>query len=130
MDYIIRKNSIVYVDEVLIDKTLRKYLIDLSKSYFKNIKSIRDTVKTKLKIYRNIPLDISKDIFLVPITSLNINYYINYSRLKETYTKDGITTFIFNDGRVINLTISKQIMDRINKNVEKVYDYISLIEYF
>jgi len=130
MDYIIRKNSIVYVDEVLIDKTLRKYLIDLSKSYFKNIKSIRDTVKTKLKIYRNIPLYISKDIFLVPITSLNINYYINYSRLKETYTKDGITTFIFNDGRVINLTISKQIMDRINRNVEKVYDYISLIEYF
>ena len=64
MDYIIRKNSIVYVDEVLIDKTLRKYLIDLSKSYFKNIKSIRDTVKTKLKIYRNIPLYISKDIFL------------------------------------------------------------------
>ena len=130
MDYIIRKNSIVYVDEVLIDKTLSKYLIDLSKSYFKNIKSIRDTVKTKLKIYRNIPLYISKDIFLVPITSLNINYYINYSRLKETYTKDGITTFIFNDGRVINLTISKQIMDRINRNVEKVYDYISLIEYF
>ena len=130
MDYIIRKNSIVYVDEVLIDKTLRKYLIDLSKPYFKNIKSIRDTVKTKLKIYRNIPLYISKDIFLVPITSLNINYYINYSRLKETYTKDGITTFIFNDGRVINLTISKQIMDRINRNVEKVYDYISLIEYF
>ena len=130
MDYIIRKNSIVYIDEALIDKTLRKYLIDLSKSYFKNIKSIRDTVKTKLKIYRNIPLYISKDIFLVPITSLNINYYINYSRLKETYTKDGITTFIFNDGRVINLTISKQIMDRINRNVEKVYDYISLIEYF
>ena len=130
MDYIIRKNSIVYVDEILIDKTLRKYLIDLSKSYFKNIKSIRDTVKTKLKIYRNIPLYISKDIFLVPITSLNINYYINYSRLKETYTKDGISTFIFNDGRVINLTISKQIMDRINRNVEKVYDYISLIEYF
>ena len=128
MNYVIDNHSLLYVDGVLIDKTINKYLSSLSIPHFKNIKSMRDTVKENLNIKRNIPLYISKDILLVPIKTYNITYYINFSNVKETITKESITTFIFYDKSYINLNISKCIIERILKNTEKVYDYISLIE--
>ena len=128
MNYVIDNRSLLYVDGVLIDKTINKYLSDLSIPHFKNIKSMRDTVRENLNIKRNIPLYISKDILLVPVKTNNITYYINFSNVKETITKESITTFIFCDKSYINLNISKRIIERILKNTEKVYDYISLIE--
>ena len=128
MNYVIDNRSLLYVDGILIDKTINKYLFDLSIPHFKNIKSMRDTVRENLNIKRNIPLYISKDVLIVPIKTKNITYYINFSNVKETITKESITTFIFYDKSYINLNISKRIIERIIKNIEKVYDYISLIE--
>lgn len=128
MNYVVDKRSIIYVDGVLIDKTINKYLYGLSLPYFKNIKSMRDTIKIKLNIHRNIPLYINKDILFIPININNITYYINFTNVKETYTKGSVTTFVFYDKSYINLDISKRSMARILKNKEKVCDYISLIE--
>lgn len=128
MNYVVDKRSIIYVDGVLIDKTINKYLSGLSLPYFKNIKSMRDTIKIKLNIHRNIPLYINKDILFIPININNITYYINFTNVKETYTKESVTTFVFYDKSYINLDISKRFMARILKNKEKVCDYISLIE--
>lgn len=128
MNYIVKKGSFIYVDGEIINTTLRKFLNDLPKPYFKTIISIRETVRTKLNIKRNIPLYISKEILLVPINIDDGRYFINFNKVKETYTKDKTTTILFNDCSSINLNISKRFIDRINKNVEKLRDYISLID--
>lgn len=122
------KNSICYVDGVLIDKTINKYILELSIPYFKNIKSMRDTVKHILNIKRNIPLYINKFILLVPITSGKVTYYINFINVIDTYTKLKMTTIIFRDKTYLNLNISKRIIERMMSNKEKLCDYISLIE--
>ena len=124
MNYLCIKNSIVYLDDKVIDKTFKNYINDLSYPHFKSLDSIRNSTKKLFNIKRNIPLYISEKALLFPIIALQAKYYINYYEVFKTSYNKNILSITFKSGETLNLEITYSKYKTLKDNMSKILSYL------